>query len=173
MTTTIGPACRIGLLALALSALASCGGEADPTACSPRAASDFPCADATQCLSVTATWCYPGAKTCANTNVDLTLTLPDSAVVTATSGTNGCVHDGDEQANALTGPFDENITCSPFTHPSPPDRIDSGTYVAKVSEFALLGTEFVRLDIDVNGQTSCKVLQLSAAGQAQFSVTYP
>ena len=178
MTITSRSACHPLLALLALLALAGCGSDDDTGACTPIAAGAFPCADASQCLSVTATWCYPGATTCANTNVDLSLTRPDSIVVGVKSGqsmsANGCALDGDERANALSGPFDENITCSPYLHAQPPDRIDPGTYVVGVADSVSgnLSTRFVRLDINVNGQTSCQIVDVSA-GPVQVGVTYP
>ena len=153
----------------------------DADGCTPLAATDFPCANPNECLSVTATWCFPGASTCATTDVDLSLELPGGAIIGVGNGeamsANGCVLDGDEQADVFDpddpGPFDENIACSPFVHPQPPDRIDAGGYVIEVEEpFSIFSTEDVLLDINVNGQTSCQIVNIDA-GPARVEVVYP
>lgn len=148
------------------------------------AASAFPCTNPAECLSVTATWCYPGAATCSSSDVDLSLERSDGIIIGVGNGespnTNGCVHDEDEKANVLdpdgdgvTGPFDENITCSPYTHADPPDRIDAGRYVIEVGEpFAILSTELVLLDINVDGQSSCQIVNIEAV-PTRVEVAYP
>lgn len=164
--------------------MSGCSSEDETVTCTPAAAASFPCTDPAQCLSVTATWCFPGAATCASSDVDLSLQHPDSSIVGFGTGevasVNGCEHDGDEQANVLdpdgdgnTGPFNENITCSPYVHADPPDRIDPGRYVIEVGEpFTLLSTELVLLDVNVNGQVSCQIVNIEA-GPASVEVVYP
>ena len=179
--------CRLPALSLifGLLFLTGCSSDDDEAAtCAPVAAAGFPCANPDECLSVSATWCFPSATTCASSDVDLSLERPDGIIIGVGTGeiadTNGCIHDGDEQANVLdpdgdgnTGPFNENITCSPYVHADPPDRIDPGRYVIEVEEpFALLSTEVVLLDINVNGQTSCQIVNIEA-GPVRVEVIYP
>ena len=163
--------------------LSGCGGDdSNSGGCSPLASTDFPCANPNECLAVTATWCFRGAASCTNLDADLSLELPGGGVIGVGNGefpnANGCIHDGDEQANVLdpdgdgeTGPYDENITCSPFVHAMPPDRIDAGRYVIEIDEFNLLETD-VLLDINVNGQTSCQIVN-TAQVPVRVEVDYP
>lgn len=163
--------------------MSGCSSEDTSVACTPVAAASFPCTNPAECLSVTATWCFPGAASCSNVDADLSLERPDGIIIGVGNGeipdTNGCIHDGDEQANVLdpdgdgvTGPFNENITCSPYTHAQPPDRIDPGNYIIEVEELSLLNTGEVLLDINVNGQTSCQIVNIDA-GPARVEVVYP
>ena len=165
--------------------MAGCTTEDESTACTPLAATDFPCTDSGQCLSVTATWCFPDASICANTDTDLSLQRPDGIIVGVGSGasrdTNGCILDGDDLAIVVdpdgdgeTGPFHENITCSAYPHAQPPDRIDAGRYVVEVDDSVpeLFSTEIVLLDINVDGQTSCQIVDIGD-GPARVEVIYP
>jgi len=158
------------------------GGDTDSGDCSPLAATDFPCANPNECLSVTATWCFPGATSCTNLDADLSLELPGGGVIGVGNGefpnANGCSHDGDEQGNVLdpdadgvTGPYNETITCSPFVHALPPDRIDAGRYVIEVDEFNILETDIL-LDINVDGRTSCQIVNTDPA-PVRVEVVYP
>jgi len=62
---------------------------------------------------------------------------------------------------------------TPITHAVPPDRIDPGRYVIEIDEaFTLLSTEIVSLDINVNGQVSCQVVNIDA-GPVSVGVVYP
>jgi hypothetical protein len=171
------------LISISVS-LVACSTEDDtPVACIPTAASNFPCANPVECLSVTATWCYPGAASCSNVDADLTLILPAGFTIDSNfdqmNSANGCFHDGDETGNVIdpdgdgiTGPFNENITCLPHTQITGPNRIDAGTYVAGIRELSLLDTGSVLLDINVNGQTSCQIMNIDA-GPVQVNVIYP
>ena len=171
--------CTLGLMLMS-----GCSSEEESTGCTPVAADSFPCTDPDQCLSVTATWCFPGATTCATSDVDLSLQHPNGVIIGVGTGevasANGCVHDGDEQANVFdpdgdgnTGPFNENITCSPYDNGVPPDRIDSGSYTVEVGEpFTLLSTELVLVDVNVNGQVSCQVVTIDA-GPVSVEAVYP
>lgn len=172
-------------LIFSLLLMAGCSSEDYSDTCTSVVATDFPCADPNQCLSVTATWCFPGATICANTDVDLSLERPDGIIIGVGNGeiwnANGCVLDGDDVAYLVdpdgdgnTGPFDENITCSPYPHAQPPDRIDEGRYVIEVDDSApeLFSTEIVLLDINVDGQTSCQIVSIEE-GPARVEVIYP
>lgn len=171
--------CIFGLLLMS-----GCSSDDDSVVCTPAAAANFPCADPNQCLSVTTTWCFPGATTCANSDVDLSLERPDGIIIGVGNGevtdTNGCILDGDEQANVSdpdgdgnTGPFNENITCSPYTHADPPDRIDPGSYFIEVEEpHPFFSTKVVLLDINIDGLTSCQIVNIEA-GPARVEVVYP
>lgn len=161
-----------------LVVLSACGSDDsgdDSSTCAPRDASSFPCVDPAQCLSVTATWCFPGASSCTNMDADLTLDHPmgftvDSTVISLPI--NGCIHDGDETAPGITGPFNENITCSPYVHAEPPDRVDSGIYTAKVSALSIHAGTPVLMDINVDGVTSCRVVAVGI-DPVSVDIVYP
>ena len=182
------------LFSLASSAiLSSCSEEDTGSTCAPLAASAFPCTDPNECLSVTATWCYAGASNCSDIDVDLELEFPtdafpagqspiiNSSNATAAFPLYGCIHDGDETADTpvssqgiFGGPYDENITCGPYVHPDPPERMDPGTYQAIIQENSIVNTD-VRLDINVNGQTSCQFITTADIGQppVKVQIDYP
>ena len=178
------PFANLFLLISIIVSLAACSSEDDtPVACAPLAATAFPCANPDECLSVTATWCYPGAAICSNVDADLTLIHTVGFTIDSNfdqmNASNGCFHDGDETGNVLdpdgdgtTGPFNENITCLPYLHATGPDRIDTGTYVAGIGESSFLDTGSVLLDINVNGQTSCQFVNIDA-GPVEVEVVYP
>ena len=166
-----------GCLLLVLSACSSDDNDGGgSTACVPLDASSFPCVDPAQCLSVTATWCFPGASSCTNMGADLTLDHPlgfrIDSTFTSDLNINGCIHDGDETAPGITGPFDENITCSPYVHPDPPERVDSGTYTASVSALSIHAGTSVLMDINVDGATSCQVVSVGIA-PVSVDIVYP
>lgn len=160
-------------------ALAGCSSDDSSNAgCQPLDPAEFPCVDPSQCLSVTATWCFPGASACTNMDADLTLSHPLAFTIDASftpvANINGCIHDGDETAPGITGPFDENITCSPYVHAAPPDRIDAGTYTASVfTAFSALhaGTP-VRIDTNVDGLTACQVVAIESV-PSTVNIVYP
>jgi hypothetical protein len=181
----------LGWIGIALAGCTDAGGP-----CTPLDPSEFSeCDDPTQCISVTASWCTPGADgevLCATNNVDLSLELPvfvdpnnPDELVTVGVGQrrNGCEHDGDEQAeppldrdgDGLPGPFDENITCSPYVHEmDPPDRIDPGFYAAKiVDNSSFFDTGDVEVSVYVNGQTSCQFVNVDNGTEATVWIAYP
>jgi len=154
--------------------------------CAPLAASAFTrCDDPNECLSVTATWCFPGADSCGTADADLALVLPGGETVSHNNDSaNGCSLDFDEQAeepwdrngDGEIGPFDENITCAPYAHASGPDRIDPGRYVARISESSfLVEPGEILVDINVDGATSCQIVTIpdQEPFQVSIDIDYP
>ena len=176
-----------GLVAMATMALTlSCDGAPSGTdGCTPIDPSV--CADPTECISVRATWCPPGVQVCNTSDVNLSLVHPDGIIVIGVGNgevedANGCVHEGDEIADqpfdrngdGQAGPFEESITCSPFTFLTPPDRVETGLYVIRVDDQnAFFDTGDIRVEILVDGVDTCQFVNVDDDGQIDIDLNYP
>ncbi len=147
--------------------VSGCGSDA----CVPLDAAAFlACDDPNACLSVSATWCL---RDCGNEDVNLSLHLPGGADVVGVGDgekifADGCTHGPDEQANTTDRPYAENITCSA--------PLESGRYVVEVTEnskYNSLVPGDIRIDINVDGGTSCQIVNIDETRQAEIELDYP